>query len=99
VVAGSEGAGSEEGERKKERERERRGLAGREGCAGPRRVFLLMAISAFSWQTKARAWLMSLPAKLFKQTLRSKTRAGDHKARDKGLISPTSPSSSSSPAP
>lgn len=39
----------------------------------PLRVFLLMAISAFSRQTKARAWLMSLPVKLFKQTLHIKT--------------------------
>lgn len=49
------------------------GAGGREGCAAPLRVFLLMAISAFSRQTKARAWLMSLPVKLFKQTLHIKT--------------------------
>lgn len=56
----------------KERERERRGPAG--GRAVPlRSVFLLMAISAFSRQTKARAWLMSLRVKLFKQTLHIKT--------------------------
>lgn len=30
-------------------------------------MFLLMAVSAFRWQTKARAWLMSLTGKLFKQ--------------------------------
>lgn len=48
-------------------------LAGRGGCADLRCVFFLMAISAFSRQTKARARLMNLPAKLFKQTLHSRT--------------------------
>lgn len=49
------------------------GAGRREGCTAPLRMFLLMAISAFNRQTKARAWLMSLPVKLFKQTLHIKT--------------------------